>query len=282
MKKRTKIISSITLLIILPLLGLLIFFYKNDAPITYGKMKYNIKYTANHKLDIYFPTMKIYKKSPVLLFIHGGAWISGRKEIVNLNRFNGAINILRDHGYTIVSPEYTLARDGNSPFPDCIKDGFEAINWIVNHADSLQLDIDNFGIMGESAGSHIAMMNAFVDPSKFGLDYERVKFDYLVDIYGPKDLMHLYHFQTVDSSKALMQIFPTSIQKRLDLPKILFGFNPKLDSVKTTQFASLYSPINYINKENAIPTLMIHGTKDQLVPYEQSLVLKSILKMKMK
>jgi len=277
LKKRRLIPLSILIITLIPLLGILYFMLKTNAPITLGKLEYNIVYHKDKTLDIYYPTHSVYKKSPVILYIHGGAWVVGRKEALNLNRFNNVLNTLRAEGYTIISPEYTLAKFGKSPFPDCIIDGFKAIDWIVDHADSLQLDLNNFGIMGESAGSHIAMMNAFAQPSDFGLQQPKVNLDYLINVYGPNDLMHLYQSKLVDSLETLTQNLPNSIQEHLNLPNLLFGFTPEEDSLKLHAFTTAYSPINYITKKSALPTLMIHGTSDQIVPYEQSVALKQIL-----
>ncbi len=277
MQKRKLIPLSFVVIAILVMLGVIFFMIKNEAPIVKGNLEYNVPYFKDKTLDIYYPTQRKYKKSPVLLYIHGGAWIAGRKEALNLNRFNTAFNLLREKGYTIISPEYTLAKEGQSPFPECIKDGFTATDWIVKHADSLQLDLNNFGIMGESAGSHIAMMNAFANPSDFNLSYNKTSFNYLIDIYGPNDLMQLYHSQTVDTLTSLIEILPSSLQEYMNLPQILFGFNPQEDSLRMVEFTNKYSPIHYVNKTSKLPTLMIHGTTDRVVPFIQSVHLKNKL-----
>ena len=256
-----------------PLVAVFYFLYKNDAPITQGHIEFHVPYKKDKPLDIYYPTQTKFNKSPVLLFIHGGAWIAGRKESINLNRFNGAINDLRDSGYTIISPEYALAKDGKTPFPECIIDGFDAINWIENHADSLNLDLNNFGIMGESAGAHIAMMNTFSKPENLGLTHKSTDLDYLIDIYGPNDLWNLYHSTTIDSVEKIVHKLPSSIQEDFDIAKVLFGFDPEKDSLRALEFTNRLSPINYLSIK-VPPTLIIHGDKDILVPIEQSINLQ--------
>ncbi|MEM6297767.1 MAG: alpha/beta hydrolase [Bacteroidota bacterium] len=257
-------------------LGLVYYLFSNDAPITHGEIQFDIPYKEGQTLDIYFPTKAQTGKLPVVLFIHGGAWIGGRKEAVNFNRINGAFNQLRERGYMIISPNYTLARDGKSPFPDCIIDGFDAVRWITENAEEYKLDLDRFGVIGESAGGHIAMMTAFANPSDFGLEYPKVEFDFLIDIYGPNDLMELYHSETADSLDRFLQKLPECLYDKLDLPKLLFGFNPKEDSVKTASFTAKYSPITYL-KADAPRTLMIHGDIDQIVPITQSINLQQRL-----
>ena len=272
--KRTLFVAIVSIGI--GVVALSYFFIANKAPFLYGRVEYHVPYNSAHELDVYYPTRRVYPKSPVLLFVHGGGWVTGIKESVNTNKFNGAFNMLRDAGYTIVSPSYTLARDGKSPFPDCIVNGYEAIDWVRRHADSLNVDLDNFGVMGESAGAQIAMMNAFVDPSQFGLEMEQFVADYVVDIYGPTDLNALYHSPTVDTVTQIVKKLPGSMQESFDLPKLLFGFEPGADSARTIAFTEKYSPSNYLSADLP-PVLIVHGDVDLVVPFEQSKMLKASL-----
>ena len=136
------------------------FFVANEAPILMGDVIHHVAYKNNLTLDIYQPTDTVYAKNPVVVFFHGGAWIMGIKESININRFNDAINRLRQQGYAVISPEYTLADDGKSPFPDCIIDARDVLVWIKNNAEIYHFDLQNVGLFGESAGAHIALMTA--------------------------------------------------------------------------------------------------------------------------
>ncbi len=279
MKKIKKFGIALGLIACVVIAGLIWFFVGNKAPITQGNVDFHIRYNSDQRLDIYHPTKSKYKKTPVVLFFHGGAWITGRKESINLNRFNGAINNLRDAGYLVISPEYTLAEEGKTPFPDCIVDGFDCIHWIEQHADSLNIDLNNFGLIGESAGAHIAMMNAYSKPEDFELSYAPTSVDYVVDVYGPNDLWGLYHTQLVDSIEHVLDKLPESIRVSLDLPQQLFGFNPEEDPIRARMFADKFSPFGYLNAHtNVPPTCIIHGDADILVPIEQSKKLHAKLK----
>lgn len=274
MKFKKRYFFKVTLLLItLPVLWIVYSLFKNNAPITQGDFEYGVSYKKDKELDIYYPTKKVYDKAPVVFFIHGGAWLAGRKEAVNFNRFIGAFNNLREAGYAIVSPEYTLARDGKSPFPSCIIDAYDALEWVKNHGDSLSLDINNIGIMGESAGAHISMMMAFGNPEIVGLNYESTDFKYIIDVYGPNDMNALYHGPLMDTINTYISDLPTDIQDCINIPNKLFGFDPTQDSTKTKQFADKFSPILYISS-NIPRILIIHGTADQIVNVNQSKNLK--------
>lgn len=255
---------------------LVYFIVKNDAPILNGDVIYSSVYKDNLDLDIYTPTNKLYEKSPVVLYIHGGAWIGGAKESINNNRFNSAINQLRELGYTVISPNYSVAINGKGAFPDCIVDINHAIKWTAENADSLKLDLDNFGIFGESAGAHIAMMNAFPKKLSFDSTFYHVKFKYVVDVYGPNDLKGIYRSKLADSLGSIVATLPEYFRDDFDIAKRIFGFDPKADSIKADSIMRLYSPYNYLTK-NAPPTLLIHGDADQVVPIVQSLNLKKVL-----
>lgn len=272
-KRFTKKLLLYALLIIVSFtLFLVIYFIANDAPLLEGEVKYHIPFKDKLTLDVYFPTNEVYDKTPVVLFIHGGAWIAGRKESVNLNRFHGAINTLRANGYVIVSPEYTLAKTDQTPFPYCIEDAFAAANWVSKNATDYNFDLDNFTLFGESAGAHIALMLAYAQPDDFNLIFEKVDFNCIVDVYGPTELNMLYHSETVDSVNAILNKLPEALKNSLDISQRLFGFDPSEDSIKTYNFARNYSPITYLHP-GAPPTLIIHGGDDQVVPIDQSEVL---------
>jgi acetyl esterase/lipase len=278
MKRILKIsLVALTSIALILVLSLVAFLYKHDAPIIYGDMDYDVPFNEKRALDVYYPTKVLFEKSPVILYFHGGGWVSGLKEMANSNRFNQAFKTLRENGYTIISADYTLASVGKSPFPDNVTDGYDAIEWIKNHADTLGLDLNNFGIMGESAGGHIAMLNAFAHPSVFGLNYSKTKFNYVVDVYGPIDMFGIYETKFVDSLKIKIKELPEFMQNTFDIPHLLYGFNPEDSLALAKKLADFYSPIYYLTAETKLPTLMIHGKEDFLVPYAQTERIKAKL-----
>ena len=278
MKRFAKITLVLSILLGLAFaLGIFYYFKKNDAPILHGELELNVEYKVGQSLDLYQPTNQVYEKTPVVIYIHGGAWITGSKSSVNNARFNVAFNELRKKGYAIVSPEYTLAAFGKTPFPTCLADAFDAVHWIENNAETYNFDLDNVGILGESAGSHIGMMVAY-DKNQTFTSPNSIDMKYMVNVYGPVDLFQLYKAQIplIDSIKHQVENFPEHLQEHLDITKYLFGFDPAEDTIKTAEFTQQYSPINFLNSE--IPnTLIIHGIKDRVVPISQTHILKAKL-----
>lgn len=245
------------------------YFYATNAPITNGKVNYNITYKANLELDLYTPTKKIFEKSPVIFYVHGGAWIIGDKFTINSNRFNGAIHNLREQGYTIICPNYTLGRKGKSPFPDCIVDVYDAVDWAKKNAGHYNLDMQNIGLLGESAGAQIAMMVAFSDHHLENKKNNKTRFNYLIDVYGPSDLSRMYEGPEIKKLNNRLNKFLNLAGKEINIEEYVFGFNPAEDRSRAKNLLENYSPVKFISKKN-FPTLIIHGKEDQIVSVDQS------------
>ena len=66
------------------------------------------------------------------------------------------------------------------------------------------------------------------------------------------------------------------VESDFSLKKYVIGFDPLEDSVKTYELLNKFSPINHLGQMK-IPVLIIHGKNDQVVPVEQSMILKNRL-----
>lgn len=277
-KRIIKIIAvALSLVVLLIVFFVVRFFIVNDAPIINGKVDRHVEYKDGLDLDIYLPTQQVFSETPVVIYFHGGAWVMGNKMMVNLNRFNAAINVLRDKGYAIVAPSYSLANDSIAPFPAAIYDARDAIQWVIDNDDIYNFDTQNLGILAESAGAQLAMMAIYTNVCGQQSSFDSVQtFTYFIDAYAPVELNSLYDAGALDSMQQAIQKFPKFMQKRMDFVDYLFDFDPFSDSIQTRAYLKKYSPINYVNR-NIPPTLMVHGLADKVVPVEQSLLLKQRL-----
>lgn len=280
MRKAKKILKYTAIFIIGVTLVLVLvttnFIFSNKAPIVSGEIEYGIVYKNGLALDIYQPTKNVFEKSPIIVYVHGGAWIRGTKTAINFNRFNGAINTLRDQGYTIICPDYSLAGEGRSVFPACILDIYDAIEWTKENASRYSLDTANIGLLGESAGAHIAMMIAFPDTTLQPAKYPKTNFNYLIDVYGPNDLTDIYHGKALETIDVSLRKVSRIFGSEFNIKEYVFGFDPNKDSVRATALMHQYSPINIVTKRET-PVLIIHGRNDRIVPVQQSITLKSKL-----
>jgi len=111
----------------------------------------NQQYRLNDKdayLDVFYPE-KTTGALPTVVWVHGGAWVSGNKD--NVENY---LKILTARGYTTVSINYSIAPEQQYPTP--ILQVNDALGYLQENAKRLHIDMDNFALAGDSAGSQIA------------------------------------------------------------------------------------------------------------------------------
>ena len=101
-----------------------------------------------HLLDLYRPK-ETEGKLPVLLNIHGGAWVYGDKKV-----YAPYCMYLATQGFAVVNASYRLAPKHTFPAP--LEDVGKMVEWVFHHADEYGLDLSNFFFVGDSAGAHLA------------------------------------------------------------------------------------------------------------------------------
>jgi acetyl esterase/lipase len=162
--------------------------YSRDTDIAYGQL-------PAQRLDLYKPTVAR-AAAPVVIFIHGGGWNSGDK---NLYRFVGAA--LAEQNWISVSINYRLYPTGK--FPALMQDAAMAVKYVHDHASEWGGDPNRIYLLGHSAGAHIAVMLALDNEylqqvggdshwlrGVIGLagpyDFIPFKYDYMNDLFGPE------------------------------------------------------------------------------------------------
>jgi acetyl esterase/lipase len=92
---------------------------------------------------------------PTVVWIHGGAWISGNSQ--NVDPY---LQMITSHGYTTVSLNYTVAPEAS--YPVAITQLNEALAYLVAHADELGIDPERIVIAGDSAGANLTSQLAVI------------------------------------------------------------------------------------------------------------------------
>ena len=227
--------------------------------------KLDIPYAANENtrqaLDLYLPTAKSETPRPVIVFIHGGGWRNGDKK----SGRGRLLPFVRSGNYAGVSVGYRLTDEAQ--WPSQIHDCKAAIRWIRAHATEYNFDPNKIGIMGTSAGGHlVAMLGTSGDVKELEGDLgkhddEDSRVTCVVDFFGPTEML------TMGKSPGLDHNAPGSPEA-----KLLGG-----PVQETKDVARSASPITHVTKDDA-PFLIIHGTNDPLVPFEQSTKFQKRLK----
>lgn len=209
-----------------------------DIAYTNTKNKYQ-------KLDIIYPSVG---KAPYkfIMVFHGGGWIKGHRKSASI----ASIQSATQQGYAVVNVGYRLAPEVT--WPAQLHDAKAAVRFIRANAQKYNLDATNIVVWGSSAGGQLVQMLAATNDLKEMEDLSMGNADVsskvqgVISWYGVSDVASLTN-HGVDYANALM------------------GFNVMHDVSK----ARVASPIDYVN-ENFPPILLVHGSNDQLVPFEQS------------
>jgi len=204
------------------------------------------------KMDIYSPVDRA-SPGPAILYIHGGAWVSGDKQSGTAGRY---LAEFVESGYLLAAVNYRLAPQ--YPFPAQIEDVKCAIRFLRAQAERYQIDLERIGVIGASAGGQLAALLGTSDDQS-GWDVgenlaQSSRVQAVVDLFGPTDLTNLFQ------------------QDQGRLARSLFGPSGASGSILATA-----SPLTYVSADDP-PFLFIHGEEDDLVPFSQSQVLFDNLK----
>ncbi|MCF8061437.1 MAG: alpha/beta hydrolase [Deltaproteobacteria bacterium] len=207
------------------------------------------------KLDLWYPNHKKHAY-PLVLFAHGGGWISGFR---NQPRNVTWCKFLASKGLATANIDYRLAV--RNSMEDILEDYTDALHFVRENAVNLEIDKDRIVLMGLSAGGHLALLYAsFYTFLEQSAKTEGIKG--VAAYYSPSDLRDLFgkEQRSLFARFAAMATLKGSPNKR---PSQYF----------------YYSPIEWIS-ERMVPTLVVHGKKDMIVPYTSSINFIKKLKSK--
>lgn len=224
--------------------------------ILHGNISYNNDTLPKHLLDVYLPA-NAKGKLPLVIFIHGGGWLSNDK-YADMGYMKKTVAEIVSSGFALASIDYRFSTQ--AVFPAQMQDCNRAVSFLYDNSDKYGFDKNRFAVMGFSAGGHLASLvglsrnndvTAFFMPESSKL----FSFKAVVDFYGPAELI----------------LFPGSNDEKSP-EGLLIGAAP----LSRPDLAKAASPVTYVDK-NDPPFLIIHGEKDQLVSTKHSQLLSAWL-----
>lgn len=196
--------------------------------------------------DLYLPKGRA--KAPVLVAIHGGGWQVGSRDFY---RYWGLF--LARSGYAVFAIEYRLGKDG--VYPAAVYDAKAAVQFVRAKAAEYDLDPNRIGLVGDSAGAHLAALvalagdqytSAYRDDANAAVP-ANVKA--VVGFYGVYDLLAQWTHDL-------------GFRPRDPIVEKFLGTSP----LQNRRIYFDASPISYATVDhNQVRFLLIHGTDDDIV-----------------
>ena len=220
-----------------------------DADIRLG-LTYATHDSVALQSDLYLP--KGAGPFPVLVAVHGGGWVQGAR-----NAFQYWGPHLATRGIALFAISYRFAKTGQKTFPHAIQDVLAGVQFVRGNAKEFKLDPDRVGLIGASAGAHLASLAALAgSAAPFAGGYPQdshaalsTKVKVLVGVYGIYDVLEMWQKYNVQNPR------DNNIEK-------FIGVSP-LDDRRPYFEASSMSYATTAN--NKIAVMLACGTEDDLV-----------------
>jgi acetyl esterase/lipase len=221
-------------------------------------------------------------RPPVLVWLHGGALILGSRQGVPQR----LVDLCRAEGFALVSFDYRLAPEVK--LPAIAQDVEDALAWLRDEGSKrLGIDTERLVVAGGSAGGYLTLLTGFrVKPRPTAL----VAYWGYGDVDGDWYAKPSEHYRTqvplIDKDEAYRAVGAkvltgtTAVEQKARgrfyhylrqnglWTKEVAGYDPVSERKKLDPFC----PVRNVSAEYP-PTLLIHGTEDTDVPYEQSLAM---------
>jgi acetyl esterase/lipase len=211
---------------------------------------------------------------PLLIFIHGGAFIAGDKSDVRSTAFNNAPS----RGYALASIRYRLAANGQAVgrFPDGIQDCLAAIRFLRANAAQYHLDTGRFAVSGFSAGAyHSAFITAFTNSEYADGITENLELGnagFSSKVQAGVSWSALTDFLQKDAQQAMNPDINYMFQSNSPTSPEAIYIGGQITLPANAAILAKSNPLNYITV-NTPPILMQHAKNDNLVPWQQSQIM---------
>ncbi len=204
---------------------------------------------ARHRLDIYRPRLPAPHGAPVMVYVHGGAWVIGDKR----EQGKPMMFELVARGWVCVAVNYRLSP--RATWPDHLVDVKRALVWVKEHIAEYGGDPSFVALSGGSAGGHLCALMALTagDPAfQPGFEGADTSVDACIPFYGVMDLTGSPDGSAI-FGRGLLRLLERSVMKTKESahPEVFRDASP-----------------TYRVNVGAPPFFVLQGANDTLVPVE--------------
>ncbi|WP_168378074.1 alpha/beta hydrolase [Acinetobacter cumulans] len=208
-----------------------------------NNIPYGLK--ARHRLDLY-RTSAPRQQRPLIVFVHGGAWMHGDKKDYG---FIG--EAFAKEGFDVAVINYHLAPE--YIFPASIDDLSLALNYLTQSQHKLQIEVENVVLMGHSAGA-FNVMSALYHPTPYQLQVKE-NIRAIVGLAGP------YHFD-YKGDPICADAFDQNVPYQQVMPYYFVEHNQVKHYLFTADKDNI---VGYSNSEDLDRRLKASGNHSQLI-----------------
>lgn len=208
-----------------------------------NNIPYGLK--ARHRLDLY-RTSAPRQQRPLIVFVHGGAWMHGDKKDYG---FIG--EAFAKEGFDVAVINYHLAPE--YIFPASIDDLSLALNYLTQSQHKLQIEVENVVLMGHSAGA-FNVMSALYHPTPYQLQVKE-NIRAIVGLAGP------YHFD-YKGDPICADAFDQNVPYQQVMPYYFVEHNQVKHYLFTADKDNI---VGYSNSEDFDRRLKASGNHSQLI-----------------
>lgn len=233
--------------------------YNRKEDVIYGR-----KYGTALTMDVFTPKEDA-RGVGVILVVSGG-WFSAHEAISE-----PLVKPLVDRGYTVFAvvhgsqPKFTI--------PEILGDMHRAVRFIRHHAKNYDIDPDQLGIYGGSAGGHLSLMQGAAgtegkSDAKDPVERESSRVQAVACFFPPTDFLNYGQMGHEAIGTGVLAAFRAPFDFQVMNPD-LRAFVPIVDHAKIREIGREISPYYHVTSDDP-PMLIVHGDADKLVPIQQS------------
>ena len=245
-------------------------------------MKNTIIYKKEERFEIKADFYGVNQENaPVIVYIHGGGLLWGTREDIQ----EEIIELYHNSGFALFSIDYRLAPE--TKLTEILEDVQDALHWIETEGpQQFGIDPNRIAVVGGSAGGYLALNTGHFHKKPRAIvsfyGYGDISADWATTpnkYYNEKAKVPKQMAKNLISNKILTEgtvherfLLYLYARQTGEWIQEITGMNSVIDKEKIVNL----SPINNIPKDYP-PTLLLHGTNDIDVPYEQSVFMRAAL-----